>query len=426
MRLWTAAGGVLFSALAIGCGPDAQRVEGTSSAELVAYSPMVASESFQKRWSGTDPSCFAVDDQYSFSATGSLAPGESFTFEAVPTCDYAELPAIAIRASWDASELEVTSVVPANDGISDDLAQAATPVKAAVHGNSAHLCMFTSAWGEGQGFGWAVTIRNTGTETAYQVKLEGQESNGWLTYFHNRCARADADGDGWNDSLEHGMKLLTYYASYPTPATKWTSLDGTNYLRASSSSAAPDDEVDAYPPDVNDDGVVDQADVARVASFVGQGSGIALDEVSSDPGPSYVYEQAKVWRRYDLDGSGTVSSRDVEIVQALVGAPIPMPDDVIAPSVELRSPASGASVSRGSYQLLEAYGWDDRWLTRVDFFAAGKLVGSSTGGEPTQSQTHQYTSWWKVPKKPGSYVLTAKAYDAAGHSATSSLSVTVK
>lgn len=182
-----------------------------SAGSGAVYRPMtVQGELFQKQWSSTEPGCFGTDDQYSFKVAGSLAPGESYTFHAIPTCAIAEMPAIVVRAAWEASELEVTAVAPDHDGISGDSSQTGTPIVAASHGREAHLCMFTSGWRADTGFDWSITIRNKGTQTAYDVTLEGEERNGWLIFFHNQCARADADGDGWNDSIEHGMGLLTY------------------------------------------------------------------------------------------------------------------------------------------------------------------------------------------------------------------------
>jgi len=399
--------------------------DNSTTGSNTVYRPMtVQSEFFQKQWSSTDPSCFGTDDQYSFKVAGSLAPGESYTFHAIPTCAIAEMPAIVVKAAWDASELEVTSIAPEGDGISGDSAQAGTPIVAASYGREAHLCIFISP--SGQKSEWAVTIRNKGTLTAYNVTLEGEEHNGWPVFFNNQCARADADGDGWNDSIEHGMGLLTYYSSYSNPSLKHAQLDGTNYLRAAPNTQTPDDEVDAYPPDVNDDGVVDQVDVDRVASFVGQGTGVGLDQIDANPGPNFLYAQVGPWRRYDLDGNGRVAAHDVELVRALVGMPIPMTQDILPPTIELRSPLSGATVQRASYQLLEAYGADNKWLTQVDFYVNDALVCSSTGGGLTYAQTSQHHCYWKTPRKQGTYTLTARTRDSAGNTATDSAAVIVK
>lgn len=397
---------------------------GSSGSDAV-YKPMtVQREYFQKQWSSTEPGCFATDDQYSFKVAGSLAPGEVYTFHAIPTCAVAEMPAIVVRATWDASELEVSSVAPANDGISGDSAQAGTPIVASSHLREAHLCMFTSP--AEQGFEWAITIRNKGTQTAYNVTLEGEERNGWPVFFANQCAKADADRDGWNDALEHGMGLLTYYASYSGPGVKYLALDGANYLRAKAATATPNDEVDSYPPDVNDDGVVDQADIDRMTPYVGQGTGVGLDLIDANPGPNFLYNQVGAWRRYDLDGNGRVTSHDVELVRALVGLPVPVAQDILPPTVELRSPVYGATVQRASYQLLEAFGSDNAWLEQVDFYANDTLVCSSAGGGLTYAQTSQYSCWWKTPRKQGSYSLTARTRDSAGNAASDSVAVIVK
>lgn len=106
--------------------------------------------------------------------------------------------------------------------------------------------------------------------------------------------------------------------------------------------------MEVYPPDVNDDGAVDQADVDKVASFVGEGTGVSLDLIDSEPGPNFVYAQVGPWRRHDLDSNGRVTTHDVDLVRALVGMPVPMTQDILPPTVELRSPVSGATVQPAS------------------------------------------------------------------------------
>src|SRR5262249_31725309 len=159
----------------------------------------VQSESFFKRWPDGPSGCFYWDDTLEWKATGSLLPGESFTFvPSVPTCQGAEMPVIIAWATWDASELEISSIAPDNDGISNDFRQVGMPVSGTTVGRESHLCMFTAA---SQQYSYAITIRNIGSQTANAVQFGGAEYNGWPVNYYDACSKADADKDGWNDSL---------------------------------------------------------------------------------------------------------------------------------------------------------------------------------------------------------------------------------
>jgi large repetitive protein len=92
--------------------------------------------------------------------------------------------------------------------------------------------------------------------------------------------------------------------------------------------------------------------------------------------------------------------------------------DVTAPTTTLTSPAPGSSVA-GTLQLT-ATADDDLAVTRVEFYLDGtSLIGSA--------QAPPYAASWRADAVAnGAHQLTSKAYDAAGHSATSApVSVTV-
>lgn len=92
-------------------------------------------------------------------------------------------------------------------------------------------------------------------------------------------------------------------------------------------------------------------------------------------------------------------------------------NDVMAPSVTLTNPTSGAMVN-GSITLT-ANAVDNVGVTKVAFYANGTLVGTAT--------TAPYSCTWSTSKVAnGSYALTAVAYDGAGNAGSSStVSVTV-
>lgn len=90
--------------------------------------------------------------------------------------------------------------------------------------------------------------------------------------------------------------------------------------------------------------------------------------------------------------------------------------DVTPPAVSLTAPANGATVS-GTITV-SATASDNVGVSRVEFSVDGSLVGTSTAS-PYQ------VSWNTTSVGNGGHTVTAKAFDAAGNSATSSASVTV-
>ncbi len=91
--------------------------------------------------------------------------------------------------------------------------------------------------------------------------------------------------------------------------------------------------------------------------------------------------------------------------------------DTVAPSVSLTAPANGASVS-GTVQVT-ASASDNVGVSKVEFFIDNTLVGTST----TAPYSH---TWNSATATNGTHMLVARAYDAAGNTATSaSVSVTV-
>jgi hypothetical protein len=118
-------------------------------------------------------------------------------------------------------------------------------------------------------------------------------------------------------------------------------------------------------------------------------------------------------KAYDAAGNSRTSSA----VSVIVSNVIP---DTTRPAVNLTSPASGATVS-GSITL-SATATDNVGVAKVEFYAGSTLLGTGTN---SSGSTWQY-GWNSASVANGSYSLTAKAYDAAGNSRTSSaVTVTV-
>jgi hypothetical protein len=89
--------------------------------------------------------------------------------------------------------------------------------------------------------------------------------------------------------------------------------------------------------------------------------------------------------------------------------------DTIPPTVSLTAPADGASLS-GPVELA-ANATDNTGVTKVEFYDGTTLLGSDSASPYTYS-------WNTTTASNGSHTLSAKAYDAAGNTATSQ-SVTV-
>lgn len=98
--------------------------------------------------------------------------------------------------------------------------------------------------------------------------------------------------------------------------------------------------------------------------------------------------------------------------------PTPTPtNDTTAPSITLISPINGSTVLHKSIVSLTANASDNVGVTKVEFYVNNKLFCTKT--------TTPYACSWKVPGRPHViYVITAKAYDAANNSASSSVQVT--
>jgi regulation of enolase protein 1 (concanavalin A-like superfamily) len=111
----------------------------------------------------------------------------------------------------------------------------------------------------------------------------------------------------------------------------------------------------------------------------------------------------------------TSHNASVATTAVLDNVSVTAPADV-PPAVTLTAPANGAAFTAPATITLTANAADpENQLTRVDFFAGATLLGSDT--------TPPYSfSWTAVPA--GTYVLTAKAVDAAGNQ-TQSAAVTV-
>ena len=93
--------------------------------------------------------------------------------------------------------------------------------------------------------------------------------------------------------------------------------------------------------------------------------------------------------------------------------------DNIAPTVAITSPANGAIVVRKAQVAINATASDNVGVTRVEFLVNGALQCTDTAAP--------YSCSWRVPNPMNkTYQLQARAFDAAGNSATATVSVTAR
>jgi len=97
--------------------------------------------------------------------------------------------------------------------------------------------------------------------------------------------------------------------------------------------------------------------------------------------------------------------------------PTPTLGDTQAPTVSITNPANGATVVRNNNVTIRVTAADNVKVTKVEFNVNGVLRSSST--------TSHYRHVWRVPSPRNvTYTLSAKAYDAAGNTSTSVVTVT--
>lgn len=124
---------------------------------------------------------------------------------------------------------------------------------------------------------------------------------------------------------------------------------------------------------------------------------------------------------FTVSANGAVTQGPNEVVSAGLPMTISLDDlsapDTIAPTASITSPANGATVS-GTVNVT-ASASDNVGVTLVEFYLDGVL-------KATDSSAPYSWSWASNTAATGAHALTAKAYDAAGNSATSAaVNVTV-
>ncbi|QDE69915.1 Ig-like domain-containing protein [Myxococcus xanthus] len=116
--------------------------------------------------------------------------------------------------------------------------------------------------------------------------------------------------------------------------------------------------------------------------------------------------------------TGSYDDRDDLVFQVVT------PVDTQAPSVSLTSPVPGATV-RGQV-VLQASASDDVGVTRVDFYVQTNTPGTQAALVGSDTTAPYSVTWNTLQAAPASsYLLTARAYDAASNETVSALQVNV-
>jgi thermitase len=161
--------------------------------------------------------------------------------------------------------------------------------------------------------------------------------------------------------------------------------------------------------DASDDTAIDRVDLylddTLVATEALGAFSVVWDTTTRPDGACRVAAVA-----YDKAGNHATAVSDVTVRNS---------PDTTPPVVQITSPANGATLAKS--QKITCKASDDIAVTRVELYANGKLLGSSSG-----STTGSYTFTWNTSKiGRGTYTLQAVAYDAFGNSGISP-SVSVK
>lgn len=366
-----------------------------------------------------EPGCVTEDSIASWGASGSLNPGETFSYT-TPNGDCSNQRAIRVIVSSgqrdpSSSWVELSTVIPGAVGYYG----AGTKIYATTHDDSsAELCMFPSfpylAFG-GSPQTYSFTLKNISNKTINHITITGKDNNDWTPSYVQECFRSDADNDGFSDAIEHSMWLLT---------NGDPSMSGSDYVKSCGTTAA-DDEYDFNPADFNDDGKVDSTDVDRITARLGEGSGVPLRSITDQypDAPNGFHTQSRSWRRFDLDTDGLVTQDDVNLVKALVGRDLcatgnpVLPADTTPPGVAITAPWF-TTVPKGSSSpiiAIQALAVDNVKVAKVEFYINGSLKCTDT-----VAAASTYECSWTANGKAGTkYNLQAKAYDGVGNSSSS-------
>ena len=148
--------------------------------------------------------------------------------------------------------------------------------------------------------------------------------------------------------------------------------------------------------------------VFRNGSPVGTPAGAAYADTGLTASTAYTYAVAA------LDAAGNVSAASASVLATTLAAP---PPDTALPVIAFTAPAAGATVT--GLVTVSANATDNVAVVGVQFKVDGANLGAEVTALPYQ------TVWNSASAANGAHALTALARDAAGNSATASVTVAV-
>ncbi|MBI1919825.1 MAG: S8 family serine peptidase [Geobacter sp.] len=156
----------------------------------------------------------------------------------------------------------------------------------------------------------------------------------------------------------------------------------------------------------------DNVGVARVELYV---NGAFLTTDSSSP-YSFYWDTAGY-----PDGSCTLEARAYDAAgnvgqSSLVSVKVANAKDTVAPAVSITSPADGSSIAGLKRLTVNVAASDNTGVTRIDLYVDGAL-------KTTSSSATLSWAWNLRTVATGQHSILAKAYDAAGNAATTSITV---
>jgi hypothetical protein len=223
---------------------------------------------------------------------------------------------------------------------------------------------------------------NSGTTYYYRVRATGRRST-YSAYSNTASATTDAvTTDTQPPSVAINPSTSQTYTSAQTVTVSAAAADNVGVAR-----------VDFY-----DGSTLKKSDTAAPFDFAWTVSG-------SDNG-------THTWKAIARDAAGNTSQSSVNLTVNVAVA------DTTPPTVSITSPAYGTTFTSAQTVSVSATASDNVGVSGVRFYRDGSLVFTDTSAP--------YSYGWSISSSDnGAHTLTASAYDAAGNTASLSISVTV-
>ncbi|MBI2816205.1 MAG: hypothetical protein HYX72_04635 [Acidobacteria bacterium] len=228
----------------------------------------------------------------------------------------------------------------------------------------------------------------------------------------------------WDGSGHGDPGFLAYGTDQPQVAFRTPDVKIHNFVLSSSSTTS-----DTAPPQTSITNPTDGATVSGVVSVTATATdNVGITKVNllidgavagtATAAPfTFSWDTTKTARGKHTLQTVAYDAADNSGASGLATVTIPDSTDSTAPVVAITNPLNGAVVPRNTTVTITATATDNVGVAKVEFYVAGKLVGTVTNSP--------YSYAWKVPaRKNASYTLKAIAYDGTGNSSSATTIVT--